>query len=135
MPVERWHFALLFDVNGIRACGGGMACLISLCGHELGRHRDRIGGGVWHFPHESVCCLAEPRQALLCGSSLAAVVISVRMWAYVHGPIGLVAPLRESGIVFGGRALPCWYCESPSARLQLMAVGLAAVGVVLVQIG
>jgi drug/metabolite transporter (DMT)-like permease len=56
------------------------------------------------------------------------------MWAYVHGPIGLVAPLRESGIVFGG-ALAVLVLRESVSRLQLMAVALATIGVVLVQIG
>jgi drug/metabolite transporter (DMT)-like permease len=56
------------------------------------------------------------------------------MWAYVHGPIGLVAPLRESGIVFAG-ALAVLVLREPVSTLQLMAVGLATLGVVLVQIG
>src|SRR5262249_58280153 len=56
------------------------------------------------------------------------------MWAYVHGPIGLVAPLRESSIVFGGAFAVLVLRESVS-RLQWVAMGLADIGVGLVRVG
>jgi drug/metabolite transporter (DMT)-like permease len=56
------------------------------------------------------------------------------IWADVHGPIGLVARLRESGIVFGG-VLAVVVLRERVSRLQWTAVGLATVGVVLVQVG
>ena len=74
---------------------------------------------------------------ILLGLALAALLLSsylCGMWAYVQGPIGLVAPLRESGIVFGG-ALAVLVLREPVTRLQWMAVGLATIGVVLVQVG
>jgi len=127
-------FALLFDVNGIRACGGGFACLIPYS--VTGSIVTAIGLGV-------VSCLGRTNpfavlrsHAKLCyvGAALLLSSYLCGMWAYVHGPIGLVAPLRESGIVFGG-ALAVLVLREPVSRLQLMAVGLAAIGVVLAQIG
>jgi drug/metabolite transporter (DMT)-like permease len=127
-------FALLFDVNGIRACGGGFACLIPYAvtssvvtaiglGVVSGIGRTNPFAVLWS--HAKLCYVG---AALLLSSYLCG------MWAYVQGPIGLVAPLRESGIVFGG-ALAVLVLREPVSRLQLMAVGLATIGVVLVRIG
>jgi hypothetical protein len=43
---------------------------------------------------------------------------------------GLVAPLRESGTVFGGAG-----AARAGHSLQWLAVGLATIGVILVQVG
>jgi len=127
-------FALLCDVNGIRACGGGFACLIpyavtssvvTAIGLSAVSGIGRTNPFAVLRSHAKLCYVG---AALLLSSYLCG------MWAYVHGPIGLVAPLRESGIVFGG-AFAVLVLREPVSRLQLMAVGLATIGVVLVQIG
>jgi len=127
-------FALLFDVNGIRACGGGFGCLIpyavtsslvTAVGLGLISRVERANPFAVLRSHAKLCYAG---AALLLSSYLCG------MWAYVHGPIGLVAPLRESGIVFGG-ALAVLVLREPVSRLQWMAVGLATIGVVLVQVG
>jgi drug/metabolite transporter (DMT)-like permease len=127
-------FALLFDINGIRACGGGIACLIPYA--VTSSVVTAIGLGL-------VCGISRTNpfavlrsHAKLCYAGAALLLSSYLcgMWAYVHGPIGLVAPLRESGIVFGG-ALAVLVLREPVSAIQMMAVGLATIGVVLVQIG
>ena len=126
-------FALLFDVNGIRACGGGFGCLIpyaitsslvTASGLGLVSAVERTNPFAVLRSHAKLCYVG---ATLLLSSYL------FGMWAYVHGPIGLVAPLRESGIVFGG-ALAVLVLREPISRLQWMAVGLATIGVVLVQV-
>lgn len=126
-------FALLFDINGVRACGGGFACLIPYA----------IANSLVTAFGLGMVCVVEHRNpftvlrshAKLCyaGATLLLSSYLCGMWAYVHGPIGLVAPLRESGIVFGGMLAVLVLRESVS-RLQWVAVGLATVGVVLVQV-
>jgi drug/metabolite transporter (DMT)-like permease len=127
-------FALLSDVNGIRACGGGLACLIPYA--VTNSVVTAIGLGLI-----SGIGSANPFGVLrshgrLCYAGAALLLSSYvcGMWAYVHGPIGLVAPLRESGIVFGG-ALAVLVLREPVSRMQWAAVGLATIGVILVQIG
>src|SRR5258706_14739984 len=97
-------FAVLFDVNGIRACGGGMACLIPyavtssvVTGIGLGA----VSGISCTNPfavlrsHAKLCYAG---AALLLSSYLCGI------WAYVHGPIGLVRLLRQAGNAFCGAA-------------------------------
>ena len=127
-------FALLFDVNGIRACGGGFTCFIPYA--VTSSVVTAVGLGVVSSVGRTNPFAVLRSHAKLCyvGATLLLSSYLCGMWAYVHGPISLVAPLRESGIVFGG-ALAVLVLREPVSRLQLMAVGLATIGVVLVQIG
>jgi len=127
-------FALLFDVNGIRACGGGFGCLIPCA--VTSSLVTAVGLGLISRVECANPFAVLRSHAKLCYAGAALLLSSYLcgMWAYVHGPIGLVAPLRESGIVFGG-ALAVLVLREPVSRLQWMAVGLATIGVVLVQVG
>jgi len=132
MPVDAWHSGSCSTVNGIRACAAD-GCLIPYA--VTSSVVTAIGLGVVSGISRTnpFCCLAEPRQALLCGSSLAAVVISVRHvglcpWSYRLGG----APCARA-VSCLWRRLAVLVLREPVSTLQLMAVGLAAVGVVLVQ--
>ena len=55
------------------------------------------------------------------------------LWAYTQGPVGLVAPVRETSILFGGVMAFLILKERIGAR-QWAAIGLAALGAVLIKI-
>jgi drug/metabolite transporter (DMT)-like permease len=126
--------AVLFDVNGIRACGGGFGCLIPYA--VTSSLATAVGLGLVSGIERTNPLAVLRSHARLCyaGATLLLLSYLCGMWAYVHGPIGLVAPLRESGIVFGG-ALAVVVLREPVSTVQWTAVGLATVGVVLVQVG
>lgn len=127
-------FALLFDVNGIRACGEGFGYLIP---YAVASSLVTASGLALASILECTNPFAVLRNhATLCyaGATLLFFSYLCGMWAYVHGPIGLVAPLRESGMVFSG-PLAVLVLRERVSRLQWTAVGLAIIGVVLVQVG
>jgi drug/metabolite transporter (DMT)-like permease len=126
--------ALLFDVKGIRASGTGLENLL----------RFGIGSSLTTaaaIALTRVATRADPfavirNNATLCYSGAVLLLLSYLcgMWAYAQGPIGLVAPLRESGILFGGILAVALLRERVN-RLQWAAMVLATFGVILIRIG
>jgi drug/metabolite transporter (DMT)-like permease len=127
-------FALLFDVNGIRACGGGFGCLIPCAVTTSLITAAGLGAASAVECANPFAVLRSHAKLCYAGATLLLSSYLCGMWAYVHGPIGLVAPLRESSIVFGG-AFAVLVLRERISLLQWTAVGLATIGVVLVQIG
>ena len=68
------------------------------------------------------------------GAALLLVAYLLGMWAYAQGPIGLVAPIRESSILVAG-ALAVFILRDKVTYGQWAAMVLATVGIVLVQSG
>lgn len=75
------------------------------------------------------------KAPVLCYSGAALLLCSycLGMWAYSQGPIQLVAPLRESGILFGALLGVAMLGERYS-RLQWTAIMAAASGVVMIRL-
>jgi drug/metabolite transporter (DMT)-like permease len=126
--------ALLCDVKGIRASGSDLESLLrysvtcslitaaAIVSTRIAKRLDPfavIKNNFW-----------------LCYSGALLLLFSYLfgMWAYAQGPIGLVAPLRESGIFFGG-GLAVLVLHERISRLQFAAMAMATIGVILVQIG
>ena len=68
------------------------------------------------------------------GAALLLMAYLLGMWAYAQGPIGLVAPIRESSILVAG-ALAVWILRDKVTYSQWAAMVLATVGIALVQSG
>jgi uncharacterized membrane protein len=56
------------------------------------------------------------------------------MWAYAQGPIGLVAPVRESSMLFAG-VLAILVLKQHVTQIQWTAMLLATIGVIFIQVG
>lgn len=126
--------ALMLDVKGIRAGGGGMINLLRYgVASSLATATSIVV--LWMLKRENPFVLLKS-HARLCYSGAGLLLISYLcgMWAYAQGPVGLVAPLRESGILFSG-ALAVFVLRERVTQLQWAALVLATVGVVLVQMG
>lgn len=126
--------ALLLDVVGIRSAGGGGVELLrytaassiltaaGVIALSLGRGR------------RPLAALRVAPQTSYLGAILLLASYLTGMWAYAQGPVGLVAPLREGGILFAG-LLALIVLRERIARMQWFAMGIATCGVVLIQLG
>jgi drug/metabolite transporter (DMT)-like permease len=76
------------------------------------------------------------RDTLFCflGGFVQIASFVIGLWAYAQGPLSLVAALRETNILFAG--LLSWiYLRERIAAYQWFAIGLTALGAVLVKVG
>jgi drug/metabolite transporter (DMT)-like permease len=123
---------LLLDVDGIRTCGDDWNVLIpyavsSSVATAVGLIASTTLTGVNPFKvliHHTGLCYTGALFLLVSWLS--------GMWAYAQGPIGLVAPICESAIVFGA-ILAVLVLREPLSKVQCIAVGLATFGVALIQ--
>ena len=72
-------------------------------------------------------------RACSAGAALLIASYFLALWAYTQGPISLVAPIRETGILFGGLLAFAILREHIGAK-QWTAIGLAAIGAVLINV-
>jgi len=77
--------------------------------------------------------LARNWRACAIGAALLMASYFLALWAYVEGPVGLVAPVRETSILFGG-VLAWGVLRERIGRRQWAAIGLAALGAILIKI-
>jgi uncharacterized membrane protein len=68
----------------------------------------------------------------LISGSAATASFALALWAYAHGPIGLVAPLRETNILFAG-ILAVLYLHETVTRSQWVAIGITTMGAVIIK--
>jgi drug/metabolite transporter (DMT)-like permease len=126
--------ALFFDVNGLRIGSEGLENLIryavassltTAVGLVILALMSRTNPITGLMAHGRRCY---PAAMLLLCSYLCG------MWAYAQGPIGLVAPVRESSLLFGG-LLTVIVLRQQVTQVQWTAMALATIGMVLVQVG
>ena len=126
--------ALLLDVKGIRVGGDGLVNLVKYTiASSLTTAAGLITLGFAKRKNTLAILLSNGRQSFL-GAILLISSYIFGMWAYSRGPIGLVAPVRECSILFGG-ALSVILFRQCVTRVQWVAMVLATIGIVLVQAG
>jgi drug/metabolite transporter (DMT)-like permease len=126
--------SLLFDVIGIRAGGLGLTELMSYTAvNSLTTASLLILYSTMKPTNPFAALISNPGQCYL-GAALLLLSYLCGMWAYAHGPLGLVAPLREGGILFSG-LLAGWVLHERVTQMQWIAMVLATAGVVLIQLG
>ena len=125
--------ALFLDIKGIRA--GGTDAL-SVLRYSVASSLTTAGALILLSSIKGVNPFAVLKNDVwLCyaGASLLLASYLFGMWAYAQGPVSLVAPLRESGILFGG-VLAVLLLHERVTELQWTAMVFATIGVILVQI-
>ncbi len=126
--------ALFLDVNGIRAAGGTFTDLLRYA--VLSSLTTAVGLTILGFMNRAnpiLVLIVNGRQCIN-GALLLLASYLLGMWAYAQGPIGMVAPVRESSILFGG-LLSALVLRQYVTRVQWAAMALATIGIVLVQAG
>ncbi len=116
--------ALLFDVKGIRENGVDAAGLLQYA--AASSLTTAAGIGLLSVARRGNPFAVLVSNAALCYSGAALLLLSYLcgMWAYAQGPIGLVAPVRESGILFSG-VLAVLVLRERVTELQWAAMGLS----------
>jgi drug/metabolite transporter (DMT)-like permease len=126
--------SLLLDVIGIRAGGLGLPELMSYTAvSSLTTATLLILHSIVKRANPFAALVSNPGQCYL-GAALLLLSYLCGMWAYAHGPLGLVAPIREGGILFSG-LLAGWVLRERITQLQWLAMVFATAGVVLIQLG
>jgi drug/metabolite transporter (DMT)-like permease len=69
----------------------------------------------------------------LIGGALSLIAYAIVLWAQSFGNIALVAALRETSVLFAGVIAVVLFKERQT-RVQVVALGLAAAGIVLVKV-
>lgn len=125
---------IFLDVQGIRAAGTSFMDVVAYAAASslltaagvLAATKVRGGNLISILKNDTARCYA--------GAALLLVAYLLGMWAYAQGPIGLVAPVRESSILVAG-ALAVFILRDKVTYGQWAAMLLATVGIALVQSG
>lgn len=126
--------ALFLDVQGIRTGGGGVAGLIRYAVASSLTTAVAIAVLALVANRNPAALLIRNSRQCYAGALFLLASYLCGMWAYVQGPIGLVAPVRESSILYGG-LLAVMFLRQRVAGIQWTAMVLATMGIFLVQAG
>jgi drug/metabolite transporter (DMT)-like permease len=125
---------IFLDVQGIRAAGNSFIDVVAYA--AAGSFLTAAGMLAVTAVNGGNVISTLMNNAVRCysGAALLLVAYLLGMWAYAQGPIGLVAPIRESSILVAG-ALAVFILRDKVTYGQWAAMVLATVGIVLVQSG
>ena len=126
--------ALWLEVKGIWAGGPGLTNLFRVSAASSLTTALGVTAARWASFADPFAPLRDKPGLCYLGSVLLLASYLCGMWAYAQGPIGLVAAVRESGILFGG-GLAVLVLRERVSKLQWAAIAAATMGIVLVQIG
>ena len=125
---------LLLDIRGIRVSDSGIDGLIRYTVSSSLTTASGVAVLALIRGKNPVAILLNHGRPCYTGALLLLASYLCGMWAYAKGPIGLVAPVRESSILFGG-LLAVMVLRQRVSIAQWTAMVLATVGIVLVQAG
>jgi drug/metabolite transporter (DMT)-like permease len=126
-------FSYAFDIKGARLSGGGLPVIL-----QYGATSSLVtAAGLLTVSlierREPLGALRRNWRACAAGAALLMASYFAALWAYVQGPVGLVAPVRETSVLFGG-VLAWLVLRERIGPRQWLAIGLAAAGAVLIKI-
>jgi drug/metabolite transporter (DMT)-like permease len=126
--------AIFLDVQGIRAAGSSFMDVVAYAAASSLLTAAGILAVTALNGGKVISVLLNNAARCYAGAALLLMAYLLGMWAYAQGPIGLVAPIRESSILVAG-ALAVWILRDKVTYSQWAAMVLATVGIVLVQSG
>lgn len=125
--------AYVCDIKGARTAGGHVEALIQYGAASSLLSTSGLLGVALIEGRAPVAILARNWRACAIGAAMLMGSYFLALWAYTRGPVGLVAPVRETSILFGGVMAFVILCERIRSR-QWLAIGLAVLGAIIVKI-
>lgn len=126
-------FSYACDIKGARLSGGGLFVIVQ---YGVASSLMTAAGmlTVSIFERRSpVAVLGRNWRACGVGALLLMASYLAALWAYAQGPVALVAPVRETSILFGG-VLAFFVLRERIGAQQWAAIGIAALGAILIKI-
>ncbi len=126
-------FSYACDIKGARLSGGGLFLVV-----QYGAASSLMtAAGMLAVSsiegRSAVGALGRNWRACGLGALLLMASYLTALWAYAQGPVALVAPVRETSILFGG-VLAFLVLRERIGAQQWAAIGIAALGAILIKV-
>jgi drug/metabolite transporter (DMT)-like permease len=126
-------FSYACDIKGARISGGHPFVILQYgAASSLVTATGLLGLSLVE-KKQPITILRRNWQACASGAALLMASYFLALWAYAQGPVGLVAPVRETSILFGGVFAFLILHERIGSK-QWAAIGIAALGAILIKI-